>query len=135
MMQVPKKKYMEKGQDLGVFDGQLGVGGPGEGELTYVSATVDTGAVHSMLPESMLRRLNISPIERFGYTLADGSVVEYDFGMARLGLEGHPERYCPVIFGAEGQHLVGATTLESFNMMVDPVDGALNRRVPRARPF
>ena len=88
-----------------------------------------------MLPEALLRRLGVTSIERFGYTLADGSVVEYDFGMARLGLEDHPERYCPVIFGAEGQHLVGATTLEFFNLMVDPVDGALIRRVPRARPF
>ena len=135
MMKIPRKKYIEKGQDVGVFDVPLGVGGPGEGELTYVSATVDTGAIHSMLPGSLLRRLNVTPLERHTYTLADGSEVEYDFGMVRLGLEGHPERYCPVIFGAEGQHLVGATTLEFFNLMVDPVDGALIRRAPRARPF
>ena len=55
--------------------------------------------------------------------------------MARLGIEGHPERYCPVIFGPEDQYLVGATTLEFFNLMVDPVAGALISRVPRARPF
>ena len=135
MMKVPRKKYIAKGQDVGVFDVRLGVGGTGEAEVTYVSATVDTGAIHSMLPESLLRRLNVNPLERHSYTLADGSEVEYDFGMMRLALEGHPERYCPVIFGAEGQPLVGATTLEFFNVMVDPVDGNLVRRVPRARPF
>ena len=118
-----------------MFEVPLGVGNPGEGALTYVSATVDTGAIHSMLPASLLESLGVAPIERFSYTLADGSEVEYDFGMARLGLEGHPERYCPVIFGADDQYLVGATTLEFFNLMVDPVDGVLIRRVPRARPF
>ncbi|MDE2778946.1 MAG: hypothetical protein OXI91_04620 [Chloroflexota bacterium] len=135
MMKEPTKKHVEKGKDVGVFEVPLGVGGPASGELTYVSATVDTGAVHSMIPASMLRVLHVTPLERFSYALADGSLVEYDFGMARLGIEGHPERYCPVIFGPEDQHLVGATTLEFFNLMVDPVDGKLVRRVPRARPF
>ena len=103
--------------------------------MTYVSAIVDTGAIHSMLPASMLQSLEVKPIERFSYALADGSLVEYDFGMARLGIEDHPERYCPVIFGPEDQHLLRATTLEFFNLMVDPVDGTLVRRVPRARPL
>ena len=120
---------------MGVFKVALRVGSPGPGELTYVSATVDTGAIHSMLPESLLLHLDVAPLERFSYTLAAGSVVEYDLGMARLGIESHPERYCPVIFGPEDQYLVGATTLEFFNLMVDPVAGALISRVPRARPF
>ena len=135
MMLIPRKKNITKGQDVGVFDVPLGVGGTGEGELTYVSATVDTGAVHSMLPESLLLSMRVAPLERFTYTLADGSQVEYDFGMARLGLESHPDRYCPVIFGPENQYLVGATTLEFFNLMVDPVDSVLVRRIYRARPF
>ena len=119
---------------MGVFEVTLGVCGPGEGELTPVAALVDTGAVHSVLPASLLTRLRVTPLEKFAYTLADGSSVEYDFGMARLGLAGHPERYCPVIFGPEEQYLVGATTLEFFNLMVDPVDGTLLRRIARARP-
>ena len=30
------------------------------------------------------------------------------------------ERTCTVIFGPEGQYLLGATTLEDFDLMVDP---------------
>ena len=119
---------------MGVFEVTLGVGGPGSGELTPVTAMVDTGSAHSMLPASLLTRLGLAPLERFAYELADGSWVEYDYGMARLGLNGNPERYCPVIFGPEEQYLVGATTLEFFNLLVDPVAGTLIRRVGKARP-
>ena len=119
---------------MGIFQVTLGVGGPGAGELTPVSAMVDTGSAHSMLPASLLTRLNIAPLERFVYELADGSAVEYDYGMARLGLNGSPERYCPVIFGPEGQYLVGATTLAVFNLTADPAAGTLIRRIGKARP-
>ena len=132
--QSPKQEKIVKGQNVGVFEVRLGVGSPGDGDLTVVSAIVDTGAIHSMLPASLLTQLNVTPLERFGYSLADGSEVEYDFGMARLGIDGYPERYCPVIFGPEGQYLLGATTLEFFNLMVDPVEGTLVRRTHRARP-
>ncbi len=120
---------------MGVFEVTLGVGGPGNGELTPVAATVDTGAIHAMLPASLLARLAVTPLDTIEYGLADGSRVAYDFGMARLGLNGQPERYCPVIFGPEQQYLIGATTLEFFNLMVDPVAGTLLRRIVRARPF
>ena len=70
MMQAPRKKSVDKGQQVGVFEVALGVGSPGPGELTYVSATVDTGAIHSMLPESLLLHLDVAPLERFSYTLA-----------------------------------------------------------------
>ena len=31
------------------------------------------------------------------------------------------ERPCPVIFGPDGNYLLGASTLEAFNLVVDPV--------------
>ena len=132
--QSPKQEKIVKGQNVGVFEVEVGVGSPGEGELTQVAAMVDTGAVHSMLPASLLTRLNVTPLERICYTLADGSSVEYDYGMAFLGIEGYQERYCPVIFGPEEQYLLGATTLEFFNLMVDPLEGTLIPKVYRARP-
>ncbi len=118
---------------MGIFNITLNVGGPGTEPLTPVSALVDTGAVHAMLPASLLERLGVAPLDTIEYGLADGSRVAYDYGMARLGLNGQPERYCPVIFGPEREYLVGATTLEIFNLMVDPVEGKLIPRVYQAR--
>ncbi|MDE2844643.1 MAG: hypothetical protein OXN21_14880, partial [Chloroflexota bacterium] len=85
------------------------------------------GSTHSIFPESAMSQLNVLPIERRWYSLADGRKVEYDFGMAYITIEGR-SLPCPVIFGAENQFLLGATTLEIFELMVDPVGGEL---VPR----
>ncbi|CAI8028094.1 hypothetical protein GBAR_LOCUS16014 [Geodia barretti] len=134
MMKPQKHEKSGKGEKVGVFEVPLGIGSPGEGEPTLVSALVDTGAIHSMIPASLLSQLQVAPLEKFSYALADGGEVKYDFGMARLGIADYPERYCPVIFGPEDQYLIGATTLEFFNLMVDPVEGKLIRRMHQARP-
>ena len=117
---------------MGVFEVTVGVGPLHDGALTPVSALVDTGAAHSVLPESLLRRLGLRPLETFPYALADGREVEYGYGMARLGLDGR-EYHCPVLFGADDQYLLGATSLQIFNLMVDPAEERLMRKPLRAR--
>ena len=117
---------------MGLFNVTIDIGSPG----VEVSAMVDSGSIHTMAPESLLTRLGIAPLDRIGYALADGSVVEYDYGMAPISIDGidAPGRYCPVIFGPDDEFLLGATTLEIFNLMADPVEGRLVPRVFRARP-
>ena len=119
---------------MGMFEIQVGVGQLADGELIPVTAMVDTGAAHSLMPESLLRRLGLRPLETFLYSVADGRQVEYGYGMARFGIVGR-EFHCPVIFGPEGQYLFGATSLRIFNLMVDPVEERLVRREFHARPF
>ena len=110
----------------------MGLGRIGDGELTPVTALVDTGAAHSVMPESLLTGLGLTPIEYRPYTIADGSEVEYGYGMARFGIEGR-EFPCPVIFGIDDQFLLGATTLQIFNLMVDPSEEQLVTKPLRAR--
>ena len=117
---------------MGTFTVTIGVGNPGGGDLVPVEAMVDTGAAHSMMPESLLSRLRLEPSERFYYTLADGSEVEYGYGMARFGIDDR-EWPCPVIFGPDDEYLLGATTLEIFNLMADPVGQRLLPASYRAR--
>ena len=104
---------------MGLFEVAVSVGPFDGSDLTPVSALVDTGAAHSMMPESLLTKLHIEPLERQHFILADGTQVEYGYGMARFRIDDR-ERPCPVIFGPEGNHLVGASTLEIFNLVVDP---------------
>ena len=117
---------------MGLFEVAVGLGRIDDGELTPVTALVDTGAAHSVMPESLLTWLGLTPIEYRPYTIADGSEVEYGYGMARFGIEGR-EFPCPVIFGAESQFLLGATTLQIFNLMVDPSEEQLVTKPLRAR--
>ena len=97
-----------------------------------ITALVETGAAHSVMPESPLKRIGLSPLEYRPHSIAGGSEVDYGYGMARFSLEGR-EFPCPVIFGAENRFLLGATTLQIFNLMVDPAEEKLITKPLRAR--
>ena len=105
--------------NMSIFTVPISVGHPNGGDLYPINAVVDTGAAHSMLPASLLADLSVPAEEELGFILADGSRVRYGFGMARFGIDG-VERQCPVIFGTDGNYLLGATALETFNLPADP---------------
>ena len=118
---------------MGVFEVKVGVRSKDGGGRVEVSAMVDTGATDTVLPPSILRKVGVEVEARRRFILADGSHVELGVGEARLSLN-NEEWTCPVVFGTdEEQALLGATTLEIFNLMVDLVLGELVPRQLRAR--
>ena len=106
---------------MGIFYVDIGVGHPMGGDFLPVSALVDTGSTHSVIPESLLASLSLAPLERRTYRIADGNFIQRDVGEARFRIDNR-ERTCTVIFGPEGQYLLGATTLQDFDLMVDPTE-------------
>lgn len=104
---------------MGTFYADIGVGHPLGGDFLPVTALVDTGSTHSVMPESLMASLSLAPMERRTYRIADGNFIQRDVGEARFRIDNR-ERTCTVIFGPEGQYLLGATTLEDFDLMVDP---------------
>ena len=119
---------------MGTFNVLIGVGHPSGGDLTEVLALVDTGATHTMLPASLLEQHRIEILDEQYINYADGSRGVAGVGQARIAYRGR-EWTCPVIFGAEDEYLMGATTLEIFNLMVDPMDKELVHKPWRARAF
>ena len=106
---------------MGTFTVRFEVGDPARRQFVEVEALVDTGATHTVLPRDMLLTLGVEAMERVAFQLADEREVEYEVGEARIRLDGR-ERTALVVFGLEGaKALLGATTLELFNMAVDPV--------------
>lgn len=88
---------------------------------------VDSGAIDSMAPASGLIAAGIQPVGMSGYELADGSVHEYEYGLAQIEFMGELTAG-RVIFGPEGtEPLLGVTALESVGIMVDPVNRTLKR--------
>ncbi len=83
-----------------------------------VTALVDTGAVYSVIPDAVLRSLNIEPTEEMEFTLADDTSRVYGVGEARFGIDDR-ERTTPVIFGPENTCILGAVTLQSFGLVPD----------------
>lgn len=86
-----------------------------------IQALVDTGASHTALPASVLRRLGVMPHDRGRFQLADGSIVTREIGRTWVRIDGRAETTI-VVFGDEGSMpLLGAVTLEEFWLGVDPV--------------
>ena len=86
-----------------------------------ITALVDTGSTCSMAPASLLRRLGIAPDHATEFELAGGEVVSYETGLAGFSVEGR-RGWGRVIFGPEGEYILGATALEDLALMVDPVN-------------
>lgn len=85
-----------------------------------VDFLVDSGAVYSLVPRERLKSIGIRPYRTLDFTLADGSVVTREVGDAYFEFHGEGGA-APVIFGEEGDEpLLGATTLESLGLVLDP---------------
>lgn len=95
---------------------------------------VDTGATDSFAPAAELRRIGIEALGKMAYELAppkaglaDGTVKEYSFGLARIEFMGEITAG-RVIFGPDDcEPLLGVTAVESVGIVVDPVDKTLKR--------
>tara|TARA_B100000315_G_scaffold234502_1_gene248544 strand:- start:974 stop:1387 length:414 start_codon:yes stop_codon:yes gene_type:complete len=105
---------------MGTFSVAVEIGATSGGGFVQVEALVDAGATYTVLSRDVLVRPNIQAIETVSFELADDRIVEYEVGEARVRLDGR-ERTTVVVFGPEGAGpLLGATTLQLFNLAVDP---------------
>lgn len=86
-----------------------------------VEFLIDSGAVHSLVPAATLGELAIEPYKEVKFVLADGTSVVRKVGDAYFEWNGYGGA-APVIFGEEGDEpLLGATTLESLGLMLNPL--------------
>lgn len=106
---------------MGTFTVKVEIGDPQGQRWETIEALVDSGASHTLVPASILRRLGVIPEERWPFDMADGRIVEYEIGEALIKIDGR-RRHTVVAFGEEdAQALLGATTLEEFRLGIDPI--------------
>jgi len=85
-----------------------------------VNFLIDSGAVYSLVPARTLRKLGVRPHRHVDFSLADRTTTRRRVGDAYFELKGEGGA-SPVIFGEEGDKpLLGATTLESIGLVLDP---------------
>ena len=104
---------------MGTFSARVGVSDGNGGPTEWVDALVDTGATYTVLPDAILRdRVGVQPKEHQTFTFADGAEALLPVGDATVHIEGReiPNR---VVFGDEGQYLLGAPTLQVFGLVAD----------------
>ena len=116
---------------MGVFYVPVEVGSPNSQSTVTVEAMVDTGAIYSMMPASLLLKMGLAPGEVITFDVASGEQIDYPTNWATFLVDGR-QGMARVIFGPEGEFLLGATTLEDLRLMVDPVD---RRLVPTRAPL
>jgi clan AA aspartic protease len=81
---------------------------------------IDSGAVYSLVPAGVPKRLGIRPHRTVEFALADGRMIERRVGDAYFEFQGSGGA-APVIFGESGDEpLLGGTTLESLGLVLDP---------------
>ena len=85
---------------------------------------VDSGAIYSVMPEEILQKMGIRPTQKQEFSLANGEVIEKAVGNAFFEYKGKTGA-SPVVFGEEGIFLLGAVTLESLGVILDPINREL----------
>jgi predicted aspartyl protease len=115
---------------MGVTTLVVDVANPAAPESTEsLEFLVDSGAVFSVVPGEVLRRLGIPPRHRQTVQLANNTRIVRWIGGALFRFREYVG-FAEVIFGEEGDAtLLGAHTLEAFGLGLDPIKREL-RPVP-----
>ncbi|MCI0626997.1 MAG: aspartyl protease family protein [Acidobacteria bacterium] len=107
---------------MGLTHVQVTITNPGNprkaAKLTFL---VDSGAIYSVVPKAVLRRLGVKPHSKRTFTLADGSRITRQVGDVVFKFDGQ-QGASPVIFGEKGDSiLLGTVSLEALGFMLDPI--------------
>ncbi len=87
---------------------------------------MDSGAVYSLVPGKILDALEIEPYREVAFSLADGTSIKRRVCSAYFEFEGEGGP-APVVYGEEGDSpLLGATTLESIGLVLNPFTRTLH---------
>lgn len=95
-------------------------------KFAEVEFLVDSGAVYSLVPGKILDELEIEPYREVSFSLADGTSIKRRVcsGYFEFEGEGGP---APIVYGEEGDSpLLGATTLESLGLVLNPFSRTLH---------
>ena len=101
---------------------EIEVGNPSKPEKTEkVEFLIDSGAVYSVVPSPVLKKLGIKPLAEEEFRLADGSKIKRKKGIALFRYNKNVGG-ADVVFGEEGDsNLLGVLTLEALGLALDPL--------------
>jgi predicted aspartyl protease len=101
---------------------EVEIGNPADPSKTRsLDFLVDSGAIYTVAPAPVLNELGIKPISEEKYWLANGERIVRKRGIAFFRL-GDKVGGADVVFGEESDsNLLGATTLESLGLALDPL--------------
>ncbi len=98
------------------------VGNPAHPKVTVpIEFLIDSGAIYSVVPAPILKKLKIKPLAKEKFRLADGSKIVRKKGGALFKYQNQIGG-ADVIFGEKGDcTLLGAFTLTAIGLALDPL--------------
>ncbi|MBI2956658.1 MAG: hypothetical protein HYY26_05040 [Acidobacteria bacterium] len=115
---------------MGVFTTKLEVLNPAEpARVEELELTVDTGASYSWVSRSRLARLGIQPTDRMQFRTIEGRLIERDVAPVFLRMDGRIGGDTIVMAEPGDMEVLGAHSLETLGLAVDPIQKKLVRAV------
>lgn len=91
-----------------------------------VDLIVDSGAIFSVVPATVLRRIGVEPRETKTFGLASGTSIRRQVGNVLYDIDGQSGA-APVVFGRRRDaSLLGVVTLEALGLRLDPLRRTLH---------
>ena len=114
---------------MSVFTQSIYIGAqPGEANQKF-NAVVDTGAINTSLPASVLDGLGVARTRRERFLTASGETEELDMGLARIRIDDR-EAWTWVLFAEEESPVnLGRLSLNNLLLEVAPQGGKLVQMV------
>jgi clan AA aspartic protease len=106
---------------MGLFRVQLEVLPADGGSPQIESVLVDTGASYLSLPRGRLLSLGYSPVDQQAVVFATGQREFWDVAEVRVRLDGRERTVLSFLAPDGAPSLLGAQTLETFGLGVDPL--------------
>ena len=107
---------------MGITFVKLSVSNPANKKLAKeVRFLVDSGAFYSFVDKQILKQIGIKPEGTKEFILANGEYIEREVGIARFDYK-ESSGGATVVFAEHGdENLLGATTLETLGLMLNPI--------------
>ncbi len=106
---------------MGLFQVEIQVVPANGGSPQTHSVLVDTGASYLALPRSVLTSLGYGAIDRQRAVFATGETAVWDVAEVRVRLQGRERTVLAFLAPDQSPKLLGAQTLETFGLGVDPL--------------
>ena len=106
---------------MGTFHVEIEIVAADAGAPERHNALVDTGASYLSLPRSVLARLGYRPVDTQRVIFASGQSAVWQVTEVKVRLEGRERTVIAFLADDAAPTLIGAQTLESFGLGVDPL--------------
>jgi clan AA aspartic protease len=106
---------------VGIFQVQIEVLPANGGAPAVERVLVDTGASYLALPRSLLISLGYRPVDTQRVVFTTGETAVWEVAEVRIRLEGRERTVLALLASDQSPRLLGAQTLETFGLGVDPL--------------